>query len=198
MSGIDPPKTETKNELAREREENARKSQETAERLFPRHEWEKVEDGIYLSTNRPVGDKSGYPRELENAQILRNLGSTVYLTPEPRNVKGKKYDAIVNGLVYEFKNVKGNANTLEHQFLRSRSQAPNVFINLDESPLMQRDVMSALYGARNKRTHVNREGKTVKGYDDSNQFPGGQIILKLKGTEGLIYMDVDDLKIPKG
>ena len=55
-----------------------------------------------------------------------------------------------------------------------------------------------MYRARNKKTHVNRKGKTVKGYDDSNLFPGGTIILKLKDHKSLIHLDVDNLKLPRG
>jgi hypothetical protein len=118
------------------------------------------------------------------------MGSTVYLTPESRNSPGKKYDAIVNGLKFEFKNVGGNESTLETQFLRSRRQAPNVFINLETSDLTKRQIMSTLYGARNRPTTPKR-----KGYADYNQSPGGRIILKIKGQKNLVYLNVDDLEL---
>ena len=99
------------------------------------------------------------------------------------------FRSMVNGLPFEFKNVGGNANTLEHQFLRSRSQAPNVFINLETSNLTRRQIMSTLYGAKNKV-----ETGTSHGYSYYNKFKGGRIILKIKGQESLIYLDVADLK----
>ncbi len=111
---------------AQQRQENARAAKEAADKIYPNEKWILVEDGIYLSPHRAVGHKSNYEDELRDAQILQKLGSTVYLTPENSRQGGKKYDAIVNGLMFEFKNVEGNANTLEIQFLRSRSQAPNV------------------------------------------------------------------------
>jgi len=170
--------------------ENARKAKIIADQEFPEEKWKTVEDGIYLSPNRPIGAKSSYKDELSDAQILRSFGGTVYLVPDVRSIAGKKYDAIVNGLKFEFKNVGGNANTLEHQFLRSRSQAPNVFINLETSNLTEKQIMSTLYGARNKA-----ETGTSHGYSYYNKFHGGRIILKIKGQDRLLYVNVDDLKI---
>ena len=117
----------------------------------------------------------------------------MYLTPEIRDVPGiKKYDAIVDGLKFEFKNVSGNPNTLEVQFLRSRSQAPNVFINLETSSLTRREIVSTLYGARNKQ-----DTEKSHGYSHYNKFKGGKIVLKVKDQESLLYLNVDDLKIKK-
>jgi len=144
-----------------------------------------------ISVPTPVGKNSNYKDELLDAQILRNFGSTVYLVPESSRQAGKKYDAIVNGMKFEFKDISGNTNTLEHQFLRSRSQAPNVFINLEKSSLTRTEIMSTLYGARNKP-----ETGKIRGYANSNRFKGGRIILKIKGQKNLIYLNVDDLKKP--
>ena len=94
-------------------------------------------------------------------------------------------------MLFEFKNIEGNANTLEIQFLRSRSQAPNVFLNLEKSSLTRRVIMSTLFGARNKS-----ETDASHGYGHYNKYKGGRIILKLKGRKNLIYLNVDDLKTP--
>jgi hypothetical protein len=179
---------------ARQRLENARKAREAADKFFPGENWKQVEEGIYLSPRRAIGKKSNYPDELRDAQILRDWGSTVYLAPEVRSDRKKKFDAIVNGLIFEFKNVGGNANTLFTHFLNSRSQAPNVFINLENSHLTQREAISALYGARNSKAHTTKRGNMFKGYADYNRFAGGRIILKIRGQESLIYLNVDDLK----
>jgi 23S rRNA maturation mini-RNase III len=200
-----PPSAETRNETLRnkaeakerrQREANAKKAKEAADQLFPGEKWQKVEDGIYLSPDKPIGKKSSYKDEKRDAEILQSFGSTVYLVPDDSRAPGKKYDAIVNGLKMEFKNVGGNANTLITHFLNSRSQAPNVFINLETSDLTRRETMTALYGARNSKTHTDKKGTTIKGYAESNKFAGGRIILKLKGQERLVYLNVDDLKIP--
>jgi hypothetical protein len=186
---------ETETAEAKLRRENAGKARAAADLFFPGEKWKSVEEGIYLSSRRAIGKKSNYPDELRDAQILRDLGSTVYLVSEP-NTEGKKYDAIVNGLIFEFKNVGGNENTLIAHFLKSRSQAPNVFLNLETSHLTQRDAVSALYGARNSKTHTTKRGNIIKGYADYNGFPGGRIILKLQGHESLIYLNVDELELP--
>jgi transcription initiation factor TFIID subunit TAF12 len=177
---------------AERRATNARKAGEAADQLFPDEKWITVEEGIYLSPRRSVGKKSNYKDELRDAQILRNLGSTVYLVPEQRSDVAKKYDAIVNGMKFEFKNIEGNANTLETQFLRSRAQAPNVFINLEKSNLTKRDIMSTLYGAINKP-----ETETSRGYTYYNRFEGGRIILKIRGQEDMLYLNIDDMKQPR-
>jgi len=110
--------------------------------------------------------------------------------PDIRSMPGKKYDAIVNGLKMEFKNQHGSSvRTLKDHFLDSREQAPNVFINLEKSPLTKRQIMSTLYATRNSDD-----------YDKKNRFTGGKIILKIKCQENcptsldLVYLNVDDLK----
>ena len=201
LNVMKPPSARSNNETvqqraeareAKKRQENARKARQKADREFPGEKWKFVEDGIYLSPRRPIGDKTSYKDELKDAQILRDLGSTVYLSPEVRSDKSKKYDAIVNGLIFEFKDVGGNANTLEHQFLRARSQAPNVFINLEKSSLTRREIMSTLYGARNKPESAHSHG-----YAYYNKFHGGRIILKMPGRSILLNLNVDDLKVSR-
>jgi hypothetical protein len=174
-------------------EENAKKAKEAADKLFPGEKWKEEDERIFVSTRRK---RTNFANEFKDAQILRDLGSTVYLVSEP-NTEGRKYYAIVNGLIYEFKNVGGNANTLITHFLYSRSQAPNVFINLETSKLTRSEVMSALYGARNSVTHKDKRGNAINGYADSNKFQGGRIILKIKDHESLIYLNVDDLEARK-
>jgi hypothetical protein len=183
---------DTKNEPNRQqaeaerRQENARKAKKAADELFPGEQWKQVEEGIYLSPNRKTGNDSNYEDELRDAQILKEFGGTVYLAPESSRQPGKKYDAIVNGLKMEFKNMHGSSQaTLQEHFLISRSQAPNVFINLEKSNLTKQQIITALYGARN-----NTERYTKK-----NKFSGGLIIIKQRKQKSLIYLDVDSLKV---
>ena len=186
-----------KAKAARRQKENAKKAKEFANKEFPNEKWITVEDGIYLSPHRPIGAKSSYLDELRDAQILKSYGNTVYLVPEIRSESGKKYDAIVNELKFEFKNVGGNENTLFTHFLKSRSQAPNVFINLETSNLTHRQVISTLYSARNSKARLTSRGTIIGGYAEYNKFSGGRIILKLKGHQNMIYLKVDDLKARK-
>ena len=78
-------------------------------------------------------------------------------------------------------------STLQEHFFTSRAQAPNVFINLENSSLTKWQAISALYGARNN----------IKRYSKKNRFSGGRIILKIRGHRNLIYLDVDGLKVKK-
>jgi len=165
--------------------ENSRKAKKAARRLFPTEKWKKIEDGIYLSSARPIGEKSNYQDELRDAQILRNTGDTVYLVSEP-NTGGKKNDAIVSGLKMEFKNVIGGKDALRKRFLESRYQAPNVFINLETSNLTRLQIMAALDGARNSAK-----------YPKKGAYNGGKIILKIKGEQEFVYLNVDDLRTPQ-
>jgi hypothetical protein len=170
---------------AKRRQDNARKARQAADQEFPNEKWKSVEAGIYLSPRRPIGKHSSYQNELRDAQILRDVGSTVYLAPEVRSDPKKKYDAIVNGLKMEFKNMHGaSARTLKDHFLDSRKQAPNVFINLENSPLTRREIINTIYAARNSLD-----------YGKKNVHNGGKIILKIRGQRNLIYLNVDRLKV---
>jgi len=166
-------------------QENAQKANEAADRLFPMEKWIKVEDGIYLSPRRAIGKKSNYADELRDAQILRDAGSTVYLVPENSRQVGRKYDAIVDGMTMELKNQHGaSTRTLKEHFLKSREQAPNVFINLEDSPLTRKKILKTLYRSRNSDDYLKK----------SKDNEGGIIILKINGVDRLIYLDVDELK----
>lgn len=168
----------------KQREENAKKSKAAAGQLFPGEKWKQLENGIYLSPRRPIGQKTNFKDEKHDAEILQKLGSTVYLVPDDSRAPGRKYDAIVNGQQFEFKNMHGASEaTLKFHFLKSREQAPNVFLNLEQSPLQRRKVMDILRGARNGAD-----------YQKHNKFKGGKVILKIKGRQSLIYLSVDDLK----
>ena len=172
---------------AKRRTDNAKKARQTADNEFPNEKWKFVEEGIYLSPRRPIGKHSSYQNELRDAQILRDLGSTVYLSPEVRSDPNKKYDAIVDGIMMEFKNMHGTSlRTLKDHFLDSREQAPNVFINLEKSPLTKQEIINTLYAARNSVD-----------YGRKNRYKGGKIILKIKDQRNLIYLNVDNLKTKK-
>jgi hypothetical protein len=175
-------------QMTRRSRENAKRAKEVADKLFPREKWIKVENGIYLSPRRAIGKKTNYKEELRDARILRDTGSTVYLVPEPRAERSRKFDAIVNGEKMEFKNMHGASfRTLEEHFLNSRRQAPNVFLNLEKSPLNKREIINALYRARNSADYTEK----------SKNFPEGKIILKINGSDSLVYLDVNKLKISR-
>jgi signal recognition particle subunit SEC65 len=81
-------------------EDNAKKAKEAADKLFPGEKWKEEDERIFVSPRRK---RTNFTNEFRDAQILRDLGSTVYLVPEDSRRPGRKYDAIVNGLIMEFK-----------------------------------------------------------------------------------------------
>jgi hypothetical protein len=177
--------------------DNERRAREAADRLFPGEKWSQKDvwgDRIFVAEHKPTGT-ANFNHELRDAQILRNAGGTVYLVPEPKT-DSKKYDSITNGLQVEYKNITGGAGSLHKRFFESREQAPNVFINLEDSKLTEREIISTLRGARNSAAHRGKNGKLIRGYNEWNKFPeGGTIILKMPNMEELIYIDVDSLKV---
>jgi len=74
---------------AKRRQDNAKKARQAADKEFPNEKWKSVEEGIFLSSHRPIGKHSSYQNELRDAKILRDLGSTVFLTPERRSDPSK-------------------------------------------------------------------------------------------------------------
>jgi len=176
--------------------DNARKAKLLADQEFPKEKWKPVENGIFISPRRVLDDKVSQ-NELRDAQILRDSGSTVYLVPYTSRNEKRHYDAIVDGMKMEFKNVGGTPGTLESAFLKSRSQAENVFINLETSNMTRHEATSALITARNSVTRITKNGSIRRGYDELNHFNGGRIILKMSGHENLLYLIVDELKTPR-
>jgi SPP1 gp7 family putative phage head morphogenesis protein len=170
--------------------ENGRRAREEANRLFPNETWLQKEewgDRIFVSSHRAIGKKSNFTDELRDAEILRDLGGTVYLVQENNRRGTRQYDSITNGLMVEYKNQRGaSIRTLKDHFLASRGQAPNVFINLEESPLSRKSVLKTLYRARNSADYLEK----------SKNIIGGTIILKIKGIENLLFFDADNLKTP--
>ena len=77
---------------SKQQKENARKAKEAAALFFPDEQWKKLENGIYLSPRRAIGEKTNFTNELRDAQILRDLGSTV----NPRMAKGLGDQAMLN------------------------------------------------------------------------------------------------------
>jgi hypothetical protein len=173
----------------RRREANARNAKRLADELFPGEQWITLEEGIYYSPRKKRGAGTNFQGEIRDAQILQKYGCTIYIVPELRNGERgvRKFDAIVDGRRMEFKNMRGSSTlTLEDRFFRARTQAPNMFLNLEESPLAKQDIISTLYGARNSEKFITKD-----------RFNGenGKVILKIKGQQKLIFLTTDGLQL---
>ena len=71
-------------------------------------------------------------KELRQAEILARLGNSVYLIPEHAAYGERPKDAVVNGQLFEFRTVTGNARTLEWEFRKAKRKGDDtsVYINI--------------------------------------------------------------------
>ena len=100
MSRKETVQQQTEMQEAKRRQDNERKARQAANDLFLGEKWKKEDERIFVSPRRKRGN---FEEEFRDAQILRDLGSTVYLVPENNRQPGTKYDAIVNGVKFDMK-----------------------------------------------------------------------------------------------
>jgi hypothetical protein len=74
-------------------------------------------------------------KELLQAETLAKLGNAIYLIPEHETYGKKCQDAVVNGELFEFKTIIGNARTLEWEFRNAKKKGAdvNVFIQIESA-----------------------------------------------------------------
>jgi hypothetical protein len=108
-------------------------------------------------------------KELAQARILADLGHAIYLLPELGPRKTKHPDAIVNGLIMEFKTVAGNERKIREKYKEARVKAENVFLQIDP-PFSHRTVASKLSGS------IRSKG-----------YKSGLIWVYFKHTEKMVY-----------
>ena len=128
---------------------NAERAAQVATGLYPNEKWELLENGIYISKSRMQRSAEQIKileKELRQARILTERGHTVYLLPEFGPRKTKHPDAIVDGLIMEFKTVSGNERKIKEKFKQARGKADNVFLQI-EPPFTHRTVARKLAGA---------------------------------------------------
>ena len=160
-------------------EKNAKNAQELAFRLFPNEQWIGIDQYIFMAASR--APRSGrqseiLDQELSQARILAALGHAVYLLPEFGPRKTKHPDAIVDGLIVEFKTVTGNERKIKEKYKEARKKAENVFLQIDP-PFPRRTVVRKLSGAI--------RGKSYK---------SGLIWVYFKQTGKIVYWTVEGLK----
>jgi len=163
-------------------EERAEKTRKLAAALFPWEEWVQVEERIFVANSRPR-HTAVFAKELIQARILAARASTVYFLPEYTNNEGKKSaDAVVDGLVMEFKTVTGALNKVERHFRYSRKQGKNVFLKVD-NPELSRDMI---------------QENIAKTLQDSSYTGGtdGLVIVHITEAEKTYYWTLQDIKNP--
>ena len=158
---------------------NAKIAQELAFRLFPNEQWIGIDRYIFMAASR--APRSGRQseilgQELSQARILAALGHVVYLLPEFGPRKTKHPDAIVDGLIMEFKTVSGNERKIREKYKGAREKAENVFLQIDP-PFSQRTVARKLSG-------------TIRG----KGYKSGLLWVYFKHTGKMVYWTVEGLK----
>jgi hypothetical protein len=155
-----------------------RKKKASAEERYPGENWIELYPGIYLAASRTP--KSGeqeriLAKEFDHALILAEGGHTVYLLPEhgPRGVKHP--DAVVDGLVMEFKTVTGNVRKIADNFKAARKKTDNVFLKI--VPVYSKETVQ----------------KKLQGTIINKGYRRGLIIVHLSVSDKIYYWNVDDL-----
>jgi len=158
---------------------NAQNTQKLAFRLFPNEQWIGIDQHIFMAASR--APRSGrqseiLDQELAQARILTTLGHTIYLLPEFGPRKTKHPDAIVDGIIMEFKTVSGNERKIKEKYKEAREKAENVFLQIDP-PFSHRTVASKLSGS------IRGKG-----------YKSGLIWIYFKHTKKMVYWTVEGLK----
>ena len=162
-------------------QQKAEKTGETAKRLYPLEKFEIIENGIFIAKSRmprSAEQVNVLEKELRQARILVGRGSTVYLlseNPDPNIKKVKFPDAVVDGLVMEFKTITGGIRQVESRYKEARIKAENIFL-LIVSPLSKHDFTRKLSG------YIKRKG-----------YSGGHIFAFFAANDEFYQWSEDEL-----
>jgi hypothetical protein len=152
-------------------QQNREKTTKTAIDTFPNETWVdagKIKlihvklpdnaDGIMVAKSRlPINQQEelDFLKEIKSAIILKNRGASISLIPRIKRLDGKGNlpgpDAIVNGLLFEFKTVTGKIKKVGKRFTESREQGENVYIRVDNPCHTKAGVLRCLSGTINHK-----------------------------------------------
>ena len=104
-------------------------------------------------------------KELRQAEILVKFGNSVFIVPEYIGYKKRPKDAVVNGELFEFRTVTGNAKTFEWEFRDAKRKGvdTNVYINILSD--ISKDEVRRRIGVVIRR-HPEYTGHIVMSFDD--------------------------------
>jgi len=105
-------------------------------------------EGIIIAKSKlPINptEEHDLVKEIKSAVILKNRGSSVTLIPRIKDPITGKFlsgpDAIVDGTLFEFKEVTGGIRRIGDRFMDSRRQGNNVYIRVANPNLKKREVL---------------------------------------------------------
>jgi hypothetical protein len=182
---------------------NTHKTKVAAKKAFPHEKWVKVEfiqlkykdeefqipqdiKNIKVARSRITGKKGDeriLAKEIRQAKILTDKGASVFLLPKIKDHKGnyiKGPDALVNGVLFEFKTITGNIDRIESNFRASRKQGENVFLKIDNANISKKEVIQ-------KIINIMRDPKYTGGTK-------GNLILYISQSGKTYFMKIKDLK----
>jgi len=123
--------------MQKEQQLNMEKALQKANVFYPHEKWDILETGIYIAKSRmprSAEQIKTLDKEIQQARILVERGSIVYLLPE-KPKPGEKHikypDAVVNDCVMEFKEITGSLRQVEVRYKEARVKAQNIFIKID-------------------------------------------------------------------
>ena len=124
-------------------------------------------------------------KEIRQAKVLTDRGASVFILPKIKGANGREIsgpDALVNGMLYEFKTVTGSIDKVESRFRESREQGQNVFIRVLNPDISRQSVIRKMY-------NVVNDPKYTGG------FKGDFIFSVKQDRDEIIYhMKIKDLK----
>jgi hypothetical protein len=153
-------------------EENVRGTENAAKRIFPHEKWVNAvsikfkyqsedldlsigTENIKVARSRLThlkNDEQILTKEINQGKILAEKGASVYLLPKLKSPDGKYIpgpDALVNGVLLEFKTVTGSIGKFERRFRESREQGQNVFIRVLNPDISMQNVIQKMYNVVN-------------------------------------------------
>jgi len=132
---------------------------------------------------RIKNDERILAKEIRQGKILIDNGASVYLLPKLKDSNGKNIpgpDAIVNGILFEFKTITGHLDRIEAHFRDSRKQCENIFLKIDNILISKNCVLSKIGRILHDKTYKGG----VNGY----------LILYLSQDDQTYFYKIDSLK----
>jgi len=190
--------------------ENIQKNEAAAKVIFPNEQWvdasllklvqtgpdfeiPKNLDNIKIAKSRVTPTKREHhisdndartlAKEIRQAKVLADKGASVFLLPKSKAADGRDIpgpDALVDGVLYEFKTITGPIDKVETRFRKSRSQSENVFLSI-----MHRDISKSMVISK---LHHTLNNPTYKGGIN------GRLIVYLECTGETFFFRIKDLK----
>jgi len=159
--------------------ENTHKNEVIAKKLYPKEHWVEASSIKLVQTGpdyaipqnlenikiaksritpskgkRSISDNDArtLAKEIRQAKVLTNEGASVFILPKARDAQGRDIpgpDAVVNGVLYEFKTVTGSIGKVERRFRESREQGDNVYIRVISPKISRNDVIRKICNVLN-------------------------------------------------